>query len=278
MENTSGKAYIWGNRTILIMCYDISFTINVRQLSDYFPEMVFDDRITMDLDITAHMQGHAHARYPILFQPKDELLVHCKLMEWGIIPFYVTDKQKFARQRISMLNIRSEKILDDAKSYWHKIRNRRCLVPVTGFYEHRHIAGMKNKIPYLVQVREQPIFFLPGLYSVADIKNDAGETEKVWTYALITREAVENKVMQQIHNSGEDECRMPLLLPFELAKKWITGELNEAQYRAVLDYEMPANALNYHTVYTIRSNKERPDGKRKDEEYDWGEKVPAIKE
>src|SRR4051812_32123041 len=101
------------------MCYDISFTVNVRQLSDYFPDMVFDDQISMEMDITAHMQGHAHAKYPIIYKPKDEELVHCKLMEWGVIPFYVTDKAKFARQRISMLNIRSERILDDPKSYWY---------------------------------------------------------------------------------------------------------------------------------------------------------------
>jgi putative SOS response-associated peptidase YedK len=29
-----------------------------------------------------------------------------------------------------LLNIRSERILDDTASYWYKIRNRRCLVPV----------------------------------------------------------------------------------------------------------------------------------------------------
>ena len=27
------------------MCYDISFTVEIKQLSDYFPDLVFDEQI-----------------------------------------------------------------------------------------------------------------------------------------------------------------------------------------------------------------------------------------
>ena len=43
----------------------------------------------------------------------------------------------------------------------------------------------------------------------------------------------------------------------------------------MLDFEMPSEELNYHTVYSIRSPKLRPDDKAKNEFYNW-EKVPDI--
>lgn len=255
------------------MCYDISFTINVKQLSDYFPDLVFDDQIKFDFNNAAHIMGHAYGLHPILYKNRDDDQLHCKLMEWGCVPFYVSDMKGFARQRTSMLNARSERILEDTKSYWYKIRNRRCLIPMTGFYEHRKIQGLTKKVPYLLQLRDQPMFFLPGLYSVAKVPDEHGELQDLWTFTIITRKA--NKLMEQIHNDGDNSNRMPLMLPLELSKKWISEELEEVDYKAILAYEMPSEAMKYHTVYTIRSPKERPDELSKDAIYQW-ENVPDI--
>src|SRR5579864_7021076 len=129
-----------------------------------------------------------------------------------------------------MLKARSERILDDQKSYWHKIRNRRCLIPVSGIYEHRAIKGWKKKVPYFVRLMSQRLFFIPGLYSVADLPDpETGEMMQRWTYTLITRNA--NEVMAQIHNDGDNRSRMPLFVPLDLAKKWVEEELPEKEYR-----------------------------------------------
>jgi putative SOS response-associated peptidase YedK len=69
------------------------------------------------------------------------------------------------------INALGERILDDLTSYWHKIRNRRCLIQVTGFYEHKTEPGFKHKIPYYIRLIHQDTFFLPGLYSVANLYN-----------------------------------------------------------------------------------------------------------
>ena len=106
------------------------------------------------------------------------------------------------------------------------------------------------------------MFFLPGLYSVAEIVDkETGEMIKHWSYTLITRDA--NSVMKQIHNDGENKFRMPLMLPFELSQKWLDEELSEEAYKGILDFEMPSRELDYRTVFTIRSPKMRPDVKRK---------------
>ena len=168
-----------------------------------------------------------------------------------------------------MLNARSERILDDPKSYWNKIRQRRCLVPVTGIYEHREVAGFKTKIPYFIKVKREKLVFLPGLYSVVELPDkETGELVRRYTYTIVTREA--NSVMRAIHNGGENAGRMPLFLPFEMAQEWLF-ELTESRYREILRYEMPSDKLEYWPVNTIRGPKaaNRDDGTMKNDPYQW---------
>ena len=102
-----------------------------------------------------------------------------------------------------MVNARSEKILEDKRSFWHRIRKTRCLVPVTGFYEHREIKGWKNKVPYHVQLAGRKMFCLPALYHYNSLLPSDPETGEVrGMFTLVTRAA--NKVMRQIHNSGDN--------------------------------------------------------------------------
>jgi len=259
------------------MCYDVSFTVNIKQLSDYFPDLVFDEPMEIDFDQhhnLTHIVGHAYGEHPIIYVHKEDTAPHCRLMEWGVITYYTKDEETYKRQRASMLNIRSERVLDDPKSYWYKIRNKRCLVPITGFYEHREVEGMKKKIPYFLRLKDQPLMYVPGLYSVTELPDrTTGEMIKRYTYGILTREA--NALMKQIHNGGENKWRMPLMLPFELSKKWVEQDLLEEEYRKILNYEMPPENMLYQSVYTIRSSKLRPDNKEKNEFYQW-ENVPEI--
>jgi putative SOS response-associated peptidase YedK len=249
------------------MCYDVSFTVEIKQLSDYFPDLIFDEQLEINYDGT-HIIGHLYSEQPIIYRNREDNKLHGRMMEWGCIPYYVKDLETYKNQRATMLNARSERILEDTKSYWHKIRNRRCLIPLSGFYEHRKVTGFTKKVPYFITLKKQPMFFLPGLYSVAEIVDkETGEMVKHWSYTLITRGA--NSMMIQIHNDGENKWRMPLLLPFEQSQKWLDEELSEEEYKAILDFEMSSEELNCIPVYTIRSPKMRPDGKAKSDYYEW---------
>ena len=254
------------------MCYDISFTVEIKELSDYFPDLIHDEQLEINFDGT-HIIGHMYQEHPIIYRNKEDDKLHVRMMEWGCIPFYVKDMDKFKKLRPGMLNARNERIFDP-KSYWYKIRNNRCLIPLSGFYEHRKVAGFKNKVPYFITLKAQQMFFLPALYSIAEIVDkETGELIKHWSYTLITRDA--NSVMKQIHNDGENKWRMPLMLPFELSKKWLDEELTDQDYKSILDFEMPSEELDYKTVYTIRSPKMRPDDKAKNEFYQW-ENLPEL--
>lgn len=253
------------------MCYDISFTVKLKELAAYFPDLVTTVQLDLEFEGT-HIMGHRFNLHPILYRRREDQKYILFPMEWGVIPFYVKDENGFLRQRASMLNTRSERILGDEKSYWYKIRNRRCLIPVTGVYEHRAIKGWKKKVPYFIRLTDQALFFLPGLYSVTELPDpETGEMIKRWTFSLITRNG--NDLMKKIHNDGENRGRMPLFLPPELSIEFLQGDLSSERYREILQYEMPPEKMEAITVYTIRSSKPRPDGKNKNEFWEW-EKLP----
>lgn len=256
------------------MCYDVSFTVNVKSLPDYFPDLVIDPQLKFEMDVDrTHIIGHDYNEHPIISRTREGSLL-LRLMQWGCIPYYVKDLKSYVKQRPSMLNARSERILDDEKTYWYKVRNRRCLIPVNGTYEHRGIKGWKNKVPYFVKPKAQETFFLPGLYSVTELPDqETGEMVKTRTYTLITRAA--NEIMMRIHNDGPNKWRMPLFLPFSYSKKWLDDKLTEEEYRAILNYEMPSEDLEAWPVFTIRSQKPRPDGLPKNERYVW-EALPDL--
>ena len=258
------------------MCYDVSFTVDIRVLGDYFPDLVYDEQISFNFEAGTHIMGHAYGDHPIIYRNRTDQQLHCRLMEWGCVPYYIKDLASFAKQRPLMLNARSERILGDEKSYWNKIRNRRCLIPVRGIYEHRGIKGWKKKVPYYITVQGQDLFFLPGLYSVAEIADtQTGEMRPLHSFTLITRKA--NELMANIHNDGDNRGRMPLFLPLGLSKKWVEEELSPETYQAILDHEWPSEQLRATPVFTIRSAKARPDGLLKNEFYDW-EKLPPLGE
>jgi len=255
------------------MCYDISFTINIEEITAYLPDLILDGQLEIPFD-TTHIVGHGFGVHPIIYRDRHDGHLHCRLMEWGCIPYYVKEEKKFARQRASMLNARSERILTDEKSYWYKIRNRRCLIPVTGIYEHRAIKGWKNKVPYFIRLKKQPVFFIPGLYSVTELPDtNTGEMIKRWTYTLITRDA--NEVMSKIHNSGENKGRMPLMVPLAYAMAFVKDDLSPEEYQDILRFEMPSDEMEYHPVFTIRSPKQRPDLLPKNEYWEW-QNLPEL--
>ena len=257
------------------MCYDVAYTAKASELSTWVPELIFDEDVELLLDGT-HIIGHDYREHPIIYRSRQDQKLHCRLMEWGCIPYYIKNEQAYIRQRAGMLNARSERILEDKTSYWYEIRNRRCLIPVTGFYDHRGIKGWKKKVPYHIKLKDQELFFIAGLYSAAELpETETGEMIKRWTYTLITRPA--NDIMRNIHNDGENKWRMPLMLPFEMSMEWLDNELSIDRYKEILSFEMPDAELDYWPVWTIRTSRDRPDRKAKNVYFEW-EKLPELGE
>jgi len=251
------------------MCYDISFSTTIGAVRNYIPDLIVDPQINNRYEMNAHVMAQAFQKYPILIF--EEAHYKLKAFEWGVIPEYMNTPEKIKKGRSSLCNARSEKIVEDRRSYWHRLRHTRCLIPVTGIFEHREVRGWKHKVPYHIWLKRRPLFCLPGLYHYPH-RADPETGEITGTYTLITRPA--NRLMAQIHNGGENAFRMPLFLPKELEMKWLLPDLEDAEINEILDYELPPEKLAYEPVYTIRTTKERPDGKGKLEAYAWPDLPP----
>jgi putative SOS response-associated peptidase YedK len=248
------------------MCLDISYYSELELLDDYFSPLVHDQEIDFDMDLGIHVLAMGYKRFPVILYKEGGF--HRNYFEWSVIANYMDTPEKIKMQRSKMANARAEKIIEDKRSFWHRLRKNRCLVPVTGIYEHRHINGWKNKVPYYIQLRGRMIFCLPALYYYnPNMPSDPETGEMRGMYAIITRAA--NQVMKYIHNDGDNKWRMPLFLPKEFELKWLDPGLNDPQIEEILSFEMPSEELITTPVWSIRTSKPRPDGKIKNEFFDW---------
>lgn len=257
------------------MCLDIAFYSALELIDNYFPDLVHEQEIDFDLDLSVHVFAMSYRRYPIIVLENGQY--KRKYFEWGIVPEYMDTPEKIKKGRPFMCNFRTEKLVDDKKSFWHRIRRQRCLIPMTGIYEHREVSGWKNKIPYHVQLQERPMFCIPGIFHY-NTKNptDPETGEMRGMFSLGTRAA--NEVMSQIHNGGDNAFRMPLFLPKELEMKWLDPNLTDEQLREIVSYEIPSNQLIATPVYSIRGKTPRPDGKLKNEAYEHAGLPPLGKD
>jgi hypothetical protein len=78
-------------------------------------------------------------------------------------------------------------------------------------------------------------------------------------------------VFKEIHNAGPNKHRMPLLCPMSLALEWIRKDLSDIGLLHILSFLLPDDLLSYHTVYSIRSNTERPDGLKENDFFNWSQ-------
>lgn len=227
------------------MCYDMSFFSNIKLISDYLdikPE-------SLDFAPTYHVVAQSFSKWPVAVN-EDGLKI--KLFEWGVIADYMNTPEKIKEYRASMANARSEKIIDDYRSVWHRLRKSRCLVFTTGFFEHRDI-GAKKKLPYFIKIKNEPIFCFAGLYNYSPIP-DAETGEVIGTFTVITRPA--NELMGKIHNAGPNSRRMPLILKKEMALHWLDDNLTDNEIGNIINYEFPPGEMEVWPVNTIRTRKQ----------------------
>ncbi len=208
--------------------------------------------------------GFDYPAWPVLVHAQSEVW-EIRVMEWGFIPSYIRNREEVKRMRegfkknegtykppMITLNAIGEDLLQPQKIFRDAALQRRCLVLSSGFYEWQHIFPLgKNgkplktatKIPYFIQVKNQPIFFMAGIWQSWTDK-DSGET--VDTFAIVTTAA--NNLMAQIHNSKK---RMPVILPETLAIEWLQKDLPAQRITEIAGYSFPAKEME---AYTIEKN------------------------
>lgn len=123
-------------------------------------------------------------------------------MRWGVWPYYSKEKASY------VTNSRSDGIL--TKAIWtHSVAKRRCLVPVTGYYEPGlGPTGARGEVRFTM--KERPSFFIPGLF---DTDPDGSGNQG---FSIVTAEP--NDYARRFHD------RMPVVLADLDARAWLGSE------------------------------------------------------
>lgn len=165
---------------------------------------------------------------------------------WEFIPNWIGNEHALMLKRkegIPWFNATSENLLS-SKMFRAAALNRRCLIPVSHFFEwrhHKHIGGKKPvTYPYCISVKNEKIFYLAGIYEQW-LNNETGEIKNC--FAIITTKA--NDKMAQIHNT---KMRMPSILNDDLAYKWILENLSEDEISEIASYQIPSSLIEAYTI------------------------------
>lgn len=131
-----------------------------------------------------------------------------RLMHWGLIPSWSKDDSYAGRT----INCRSETAAEKP-SFREAFRSRRCLVPISGFYEWKRDG--KNKLPYLIQSTRTETLTLAGLWEHWEVRDAQGKStgEIKDTFTLLTTQA--NPFIRPLHE------RMPRILNSKDADLWM---------------------------------------------------------
>jgi putative SOS response-associated peptidase YedK len=146
-------------------------------------------------------------------------------IRWGLIPFFANGEPP----KYSTINARIETV-ETAASYrgpWK--RGQRCLQVASGFYEW-HLNAEGRKAPFYITVVDQPVFAFAGLWD----RSVTADGTAVESCVHITMPA--NDLMRQIHNTGANPHRMPVIVRREDRAMWLDGSGEDAK-SVLLQYD-----------------------------------------
>lgn len=160
----------------------------------------------LPLNLKANFNAAPNQFLPVIIRnDKNELT----LMRWGLVPSWAKDESVGMR----MINARVETIAEKP-SFRRALRQRRCIVPVNGFYEWQIDKTNKLKTPFYFHRKDDDLFALAGLYE-AWITPDHQTLD---TFTIVT--TAPNAVVAPIHN------RMPLILDTSDESTWLDQGTN----------------------------------------------------
>jgi putative SOS response-associated peptidase YedK len=236
------------------MCYNSSLRRQKTELEEYYNRVAGED---INFLPYYSVSGFSHPDWPLILSEAPDKFCNAK---WGFIPSWTKTKEDALKFRDNCLNAKGETVFH-LPSFRNAIRKRRCLVPVTGFYE--WMDYNKNKYPHHIAVKDVPFFSLAGIYEDW-IDKETGEIVK--TFAIVTTEA--NPLMEKIHNIKR---RMPLILSREKEAIWLNESTTEAELKELIkpfdEHKMSAYTISKR----ITSRKDNPNAPETLEPHEYPE-------
>lgn len=216
------------------MCFHTSQTKKVTKLENRFKVSLHDDDARDTYDIPSfHLNGFVHPNMLIIPQEEPAALVEGK---WGIVPQNKKPEEVDAYYKEAVrygggLNAQSEKLFNHF-IYKHAAHSRRCLIPVTGFFEPHEEKG--KKYPIYISRQDNDAFALAGIYTLID---------GMPTFSILTKAA--SPLFEKIHNKRK---RQPILIPTKNEQDWLANNLNDKDIQHLINSQYPEQELNPYTV------------------------------
>ena len=152
-------------------------------------------------------------------------------LRWGLVPHWA----KSVDDRYRMINARAETVAGKP-AFRGPFRQRRCLVPVDGYYEWKAIGNRKQ--PYFIHMRDESPFFLAGLWD----RWDKADGDPLETFTIVTTTA--DEISAQVHD------RMPVIIDPEQFGRWLDPAVNSAADLEPLLHHDAARGLALRPVST----------------------------
>jgi len=205
------------------MCYHTRQTKTVKDLELTYNVSLSNESYRPFFDEPKHhINGFAHPNMLIIPQQKTTVITPGK---WGIVPSNYTSKDinNYYKSSIkfgSGLNARCEKMFSHFL-YKASIFSKRCIIPVTGFFE--PFTHMKKKYPVFIHQKNDEVFSMAGIYTII---------ENYVTFSIITTAA--NPFFEGIHNIKK---RQPKIFNLEQAGLWLESSLAQNKIEELLHTE-----------------------------------------
>jgi putative SOS response-associated peptidase YedK len=180
-------------------------------------------------DVTARYNVSPSRNVPVIVASNG----HRKLVmaRWGFHPSWMKDT------KLAPINARAETVAT-SRMFQAAVRDARCLVPATGFYEWKAIPGQKRKQPYYIRLKEGAPFAFAGLWTPPHLAPP--------TCTIIT--TTPNEVCAPIHN------RMPVILDPNDEALWLDASVIAPVKVLRCLRALPADRMEAYPVSTLVSS------------------------
>lgn len=161
-------------------------------------------------------------------------------LRWGLIPSWAKD----TKIGNTAINARAEGI-ESKPAFRSAFKRRRCIVPVSGFYEWKK-TGEKTKQPYYItSAADDELLAFAGLWEWwKPPADDAGvQAEPIESFTIIT--TTPNEVMANLHD------RMPVILDRADFTRWLDPANTDTASLLSLLKPYPSELLRCWPVSTI---------------------------
>jgi putative SOS response-associated peptidase YedK len=216
------------------MCGRYVLSVSARRLAGHF-HINLDEELERMLRLTPRYNIAPSQLAPIFRLTPEGGRPELANLKWGLLPGWAKDP-KIAYHTINAM----AETVDTKPAFRAAFKKRRCIVPMSGFYEWKRLDE-KNKQPNYIHGKDEDVLGIAGLW-----EHWEHEGEVVESFTVITTDA--NKMMKSLHH------RMPVILKPDDYRHWVEdGAADPGALKALLK-PCPASWLTAYPVSKLVNN------------------------